>query len=68
MKHDPYQAISYQQVGLAQLWLGQASPALESFERALDFDSHAPRVHFYVGLAYAQLKQSPTAIMLLPRG
>jgi tetratricopeptide (TPR) repeat protein len=68
VKADPYQAISYQQVGLAQLWLGQAPAALESFQRALEFDSHAPRIHFYVGLAHSQMKQLPKRDVAFTQG
>jgi tetratricopeptide (TPR) repeat protein len=56
-KDHPYQSLTYQQVGLAHLWMGQTTPALNDFQRALDFEAHAPRLHFYLGLAYAQLGQ-----------
>jgi tetratricopeptide (TPR) repeat protein len=57
VKDHPYQSLVYQQVGLANLWLGDAQQAVADFQRALDFESHSPRVHFYLGLAYAQLNQ-----------
>lgn len=54
----PYDPLAYQQVGMAQLWLGDIANAQRSFQRALDFESHSPRVHFYVGLAHQRMKQT----------
>jgi tetratricopeptide (TPR) repeat protein len=53
----PYQPLVYQQLGLAHLGLGNAKAAAEAFQKALDFESHAPRVHFYLGIAQGQLNQ-----------
>jgi tetratricopeptide (TPR) repeat protein len=50
----PYEALSYFQAGLAQLWLGRADAALDSFTRTLEFDNHPIRVHFYLGLTYGR--------------
>lgn len=57
VKLAPYDPLAYQQLGLSQLWLGQTAQALQSFQRALDFDSHSPRVHFYQALAQERLKK-----------
>lgn len=57
VKDHSFQSLPYQQVGLAQLWLGQVPNAIQNFQRALDFEAHSPRVHFYLGLAYAKLGQ-----------
>jgi len=58
VKRRPYSAVSFQQVGMTQLWLGNPSEALKSFQRALEFASHSPRVHFYIGLAQGLLRQT----------
>lgn len=59
VQSDPFQSTSYQQVGLAQLSLGNAEEALLNFQRALEFETHATRTHFYVGLAQERLKNIP---------
>lgn len=56
VKEKPYESLSYQQVALAQLWLGQANASLATFQRALEFEAHSPRLHFYKGIAHARLK------------
>lgn len=58
----PYQPIVYQQVGLAQLWSGQTTAAITSFRRAAEFDSHSPKLHFYLGMAYQMIKQEPAKL------
>ncbi len=58
VKTEPGQPLGYLQVGLAQLWLGETASAAGSFRRALEFESHAPRTHFYLGLAEGMLKNS----------
>lgn len=50
VKAYPYQAGSYQQVGIAQLWLGQRDEAARSFRKGFDLASHSPKLHFYFGL------------------
>lgn len=47
----PNESLSYQQVGLAQLWLGQSALAIKNFRRALEFESHDPVVYYYLGIA-----------------
>ncbi len=54
----PYISISYQQVGLAQYFLGQTAEAMQSFQKAAEFDAHSPRLHFYMGLAQEKLNQN----------
>ncbi len=51
----PYEFLSYQQVGLAQLWMGQYPGAVENFQRALEFEGRQPQVFFFLGLSYSQL-------------
>jgi len=51
----PYQSLTYQQLGLAQFWLGNTDEAVQSFQRGLEFESHPPRTHFYLGLASQRL-------------
>ncbi|MEZ4749840.1 MAG: hypothetical protein R3B54_04210, partial [Bdellovibrionota bacterium] len=53
----PYDFLSYQQIGLAQLWLGQLDDAIKNFQRSLEFESHLPQALFYQGLAYGQARQ-----------
>ncbi|MCB9253798.1 MAG: tetratricopeptide repeat protein [Bdellovibrionaceae bacterium] len=55
----PYDFLSYQQIGLAQLWLGQLDEAIKNFQRSLEFESHLPQALFYQGLAYGQARQFP---------
>lgn len=56
VKERPYEGLSYQQVGLAQLWLGDAKRAVQNFQRTLEFESHAPQAAFYLGLAFEKLR------------
>lgn len=58
VKASPNQPLGYLQVGIAELWLGETPAAVLSLQRALDFESHSPRVHFYLGLAQAELKST----------
>ncbi len=51
----PYEFLSYQQVGLAQLWIGQYQAAVGNFQRALEFEGRQPQVNFFLGLSYAQM-------------
>ncbi|MCB0404219.1 MAG: tetratricopeptide repeat protein [Bdellovibrionales bacterium] len=53
----PYDFLSYQQIGLAQLWLGKLGDAIKNFQRSLEFESHLPQALFYQGLAYGQARQ-----------
>lgn len=57
VQDEPYEPIGYQQVGIVQLWSGETALAIENFQRAIDFESHFPRVHFYASIAHAQLRQ-----------
>lgn len=54
-KKHPYAAMSYQQLGLAQLWNGEREEAVKNFRKALEFDSHSPKLHFYLGVAQETL-------------
>lgn len=52
VKKYPFRALSYYQAGLAELWSGDAQVASEHFRRALEFQEHPARTHFFLGLAY----------------
>lgn len=58
VKTRPHESLSYQQVGLAQLWLGKIQTAIQSFQRALEFETHSPLVYFYLGLAEEKKKKN----------
>ena len=58
IKLDAFQPLPYTQLGLAELWLGHPDIAVQNLSRALDFESHLPRTHFYLALAYAALGQN----------
>lgn len=58
VKERPYEGLSYQQVGLAQLWLGDAKHAVQNFQRTLEFESHSPQAAFYLGLAHERLRNN----------
>lgn len=51
----PYHPLSYQQLGMVSLWKNDAKGALEHFRRAIEFDSHYPKIYFYMGLAHEKL-------------
>lgn len=57
LRKRPYSALGYQQIGMTQLWLGEYAEALQNFQRALEFASHSPRVHFYLALTRGMLNQ-----------
>jgi hypothetical protein len=50
-KSFPFQSLSYQQIGLAELWSGNKSEAFRNLTRAKEFEFHQPKLHFYLGLA-----------------
>jgi len=58
VNEKPLESLAYLQMGLAQLWSANAKGAVKSFAKALEFESHSPRVWFYKGLAHRQLKQT----------
>ncbi len=55
VRTTPQESLPYLQVGIAELWNKKPKPALENFKRALEFDSHSPRTHFYKALAHQAL-------------
>jgi tetratricopeptide (TPR) repeat protein len=56
-REKPYDPLSYQQVGLAELWLGRMEIALSNFSRAVEFENHSPEVHVYSAMAHQTLDQ-----------
>jgi tetratricopeptide (TPR) repeat protein len=64
----PYHPIVYQQIGLAEMEMGNLNEALSAFEKALDFESHTPRVHFYMGVIQAQLGKKSEADRFFQEG
>jgi len=50
-RNFPFQSLSYQQLGLAELWMGNKKAALEYLRRAKDFKFYQPKLNFYIGLA-----------------
>ncbi|MBI4404940.1 MAG: tetratricopeptide repeat protein [Deltaproteobacteria bacterium] len=61
VKEQPYRSLTYHQVGLAQMWSGESTQAIQSFLKALEFDDHTPRVHFDTGVAYSLTGQASLA-------
>ncbi len=53
----PQESLSFLQLGIAELWNRKTKPAIENFKRALEFDSHSPRTHFYKGIAHGTLNE-----------
>lgn len=54
-RHRPYDSLSYEQLGIAELWSRKPKQALEHFARAREFEAHATNLFFYEGLAHAAL-------------
>ncbi len=55
---QPYSAVAYEQLGLAELSSGHYNASLEYFQKALDFEAHPTRIHFYKGIAEERLKNN----------
>jgi len=55
VRNAPLESLPFLQLGIAELWNKKPKPALENFKRALEFDSHSPRTHFYKGIAHGYL-------------
>ncbi len=51
LREKPHNPLSYQQVGLALLWLGKNAEAEDALRRAVEFESHSPEAFFYLGLS-----------------
>ncbi len=54
----PFSAVAYEQIGIVELSQGHHAVAIDYFQKALDFDAHPTRVHFYMGLAQERLKKN----------
>lgn len=54
-RRRPYDSLSYEQLGIAQLWSRKPKVALDHFAKAREFEAHSTHLFFYEGLAHAAL-------------
>ncbi len=52
LKEAPVESISYEQIGIANLWLGNINVSINNFKKALEFEQFSPKVYFFLGIAY----------------
>lgn len=68
LKANPHITLGYQQLGMAQLWLGDAGKAEDSLRRAADFNDRSADVFFYLGIALQRQGKKTEAEKEFERG